>query len=133
MRAVSRRATERQRRTQLNATPGGVPGGTGTKPGPAAPSAPQLSREASLSGGREWDCPWPPEANEDQIDFQRVSMMVTVRADGTVQDARIANDPGHGFGRMARQCAFRQRFDPALDRAGKPVLSTLRLGVTFQR
>src|SRR5262249_50686512 len=49
----------------LNASPGGVPGGTGTKPGPApAPAGPDLSRPPSLGSGSgaEWDCPWPPEA-----------------------------------------------------------------------
>jgi protein TonB len=116
----------------LNAAPGGVPGGTGTKPGPAV-TGPDLSRPPSLSGGTDWDCPWPPEANEDQVDFQRVPIMVTVRADGSVQDVRVTSDPGHGFGRTARQCALRHRFSPALDREGKSVLATVQIVVRFQR
>jgi len=110
----------------FNAVPGGVPGGTGTKPGPTALPATDLSRSASILGGAntEWDCPFPPEADAEQIDFQRVQIVVAVRPDGTPQDVRVLGDPGHGFGRAARQCAMRQRYSPALDREGRPVLSS---------
>jgi protein TonB len=117
----------------LNATPGGVPGGTGTKPGPAA-SGPNLAHAPQLLGGTEWDCPFPPEADADQIDFQRVPIVVTVHVDGTPQDVRVISDPGHGFGRAARQCAMRQRYAPALDRDGRAVAATSPpINVTFRR
>jgi protein TonB len=118
-----------------NAVPGGVPGGTGTKPGPTVPAA-DLSRSASILGGTgtEWDCPFPPEADAEQIDFQRVQIVVTVRPDGTAQDVRVLGDPGHGFGRAARQCAMRQRYSPALDREGRSVVSsTPPIWVKFNR
>ncbi|HKQ68743.1 MAG TPA: energy transducer TonB [Polyangiaceae bacterium] len=118
----------------LNAVAGGQPGGTGTQPGPAAPSGPDLSRPPSASGASEWDCPFPPEADADQIDFQRVEIAVTVRADGAAQDVKVIADPGHGFGRAARQCALRRAWTPALDRQGKPTAGTIpRVGVTFRR
>jgi protein TonB len=117
-----------------NAAPGGVPGGTGTKPGPTElPSGPSLAHPASLATGSEWDCPFPPEAETEQIDYQRVQIMLTVAADGSVKDVKVVADPGHGFGRAARQCAMRQRMNPAVDRSGNPVLSSLPIFVTFQR
>jgi protein TonB len=117
----------------LNAAVGGVPGGTGTKPGPA-PTGPDLTRAPKLLGGTDWDCPFPPEADTDQIDFQRVPIVVTVRPDGTPQDVRVVADPGHGFGRAARQCALRQRFEPAQNVEGRAILGTMPpINVTFRR
>jgi protein TonB len=107
----------------LNAAPGGVPGGTGTKPGPA-PTGPDLSSPPSITG-TDWDCPFPPEADVDQIDLQIVTVAVTVRADGTPENIRVVGDPGHGFGRAARACAMRQRFVPAKNREGHPIAGTL--------
>jgi protein TonB len=115
----------------LNAAVGGVPGGTGTKPGPAP--GPDLSRPAGLLGGSEWHCPFPPEADADQIDFQRVQVVLTVRPDGTPQDVRVATDPGHGFGRAARQCALQQKYDPPRNREGLPVAGTMTVGIKFER
>ncbi len=108
----------------LRATEGGAPGGTGTKPGPAV-GATDLSSPPKLSGGTDWDCPFPPEADADQVDFQRVTIVVTVRSDGTPKDVRVVGDPGHGFGRAARQCAMRRHYEPAIDRQGNPVLATM--------
>jgi protein TonB len=108
----------------LNAAPGGAPGGTGTKPGPAA-TGPDMSSPPQITGGTDWDCPFPPEADVDQIDFQRVPIVVTVRADGSPESVRVVNDPGHGFGRAARQCAMRQRYVPAKDRQGNPISGTM--------
>jgi protein TonB len=107
----------------LNAALGGAPGGTGVKPAPAA--GPDLSRPPSISGGNDWNCSFPPEADADEINFQRVPIAVTVRADGTPENVRVLGDPGHGFGRAARQCAMRQRFEPARDREGRPVAGTM--------
>jgi protein TonB len=116
----------------LNATPGGTPGGTGTKPVPAA--GPDLSRPAGLSGGTDWDCPFPPESDIDQIDFQKVPVIITVRGDGMPDAVRVLKDPGHGFGRAARQCALKYRFEPARDREGHPLpSSSFTVNVRFTR
>ena len=77
-----------------------------------------------LSGGSEWDCAFPPEADADKIDFARVTLVVTVRPDGTPQDVQVVRDPGHGFGREARRCAMRHHYEPGIDSQGKPVLAT---------
>jgi protein TonB len=108
----------------LNAAPGGQPGGTGTKPGPPV-TGPDLSRPPAISGSTDWDCPFPPEADVDQIDLMKVPIVVTVRPDGTPESVRVVSDPGHGFGRAARQCAMRQRYEPGRDRQGNPVSGTM--------
>jgi len=102
------------------AGPDGVPGGTGS----AAPAPKQNLSRAAGPGTGEWDCRFPPEADTDQIDFEKVPIVVTVAPDGTPREVKVLKDPGHGFGRAARQCALAQRLTPALDSEGRPVLST---------
>jgi protein TonB len=116
----------------LNAVVGGVPGGTGTKVG--APIGPDLSRPPSIVGSSQWDCPFPAEADAEEINYQRVKLLIVVRPDGTPQDARVIGDPGHGFGREARKCALTRRYEPAFDREGRPVIGTIsQVNITFQR
>ncbi|HMJ51149.1 MAG TPA: energy transducer TonB [Polyangiaceae bacterium] len=116
----------------LNAVVGGVPGGTGTKLAP--PSGPDQSRAPSIVGSSQWDCPFPPEADAEEINYQRVKLLIVVRPDGTPQDAKVLSDPGNGFGREARKCALTRRYEPALDREGRPVAGTIsQVNITFQR
>ncbi|MBX3129615.1 MAG: energy transducer TonB [Polyangiaceae bacterium] len=107
---------------------GGVaPGGTGTgKPSSAPPPPAQdLSKAPTLLGGGSWnDCGFPAEAEMDQVDFGIVTLTVTVGSDGKAQSVAILSDPGHGFGRHARGCAMRKRFNPGLDKAGNPTTRT---------
>jgi protein TonB len=111
---------------QMTARPDGIAGGKGTAPAPPGPAAegPDRSRPAEVAGGLSWNCPFPPEADADQIDFQVVTIVVTVRPDGTPQSVKVLQDPGHGFGRAARQCALGQRFSSAFDRSGSAILAT---------
>lgn len=104
----------------------GKPGGTGTgaPAAPPPPAGPDLSRPPGLVGGTGWSCPFPPEADIDGVDQAVASIVVTVRPDGTPLSVKIVSDPGHGFGRAARQCALGRRFSPGLDRAGQPTTST---------
>lgn len=115
-----------------NATNNGVPGGTGTGTAPAAP-AEDRSRPIGLVGGSTWNCPFPPEADAEQIDQAVVTVQVTVKPDGSAASASVVTDPGHGFGRAARICALAKRYTPALDRAGNPVLSSHPVNVRFNR
>jgi protein TonB len=114
------------------AAPTGVPGGTGpVRPAPAA--GPDRSRPAS-AGSTDWNCPFPPEADTDQIDDTRVMLQVDVRPDGTPASVRVMMDPGHGFGREALRCAQSKRFPPALDHDGNPIAGTTRpFNVHFTR
>lgn len=99
----------------------GVPGGTGTAPAPPRPSV-DRSRGAGLLGSDRWDdCPFPGEADSEQIDQAYVIIQVKVKADGTADTVTIVQDPGHGFAREARKCAMRKRYNTALDVEGNAV------------
>jgi protein TonB len=113
----------------------GVVGGDGTgtsptfdqragRPGAAEPPPlPDRSRRASVFMGYNEDCDFPAEADRDRIDHGWAMLIVTVRQDGSAAAVQVLDDSGHGFGRMARQCALRARYRPALDRRGVPVQS----------
>lgn len=107
---------------------GGTPGGTGSgksQPPPPKDDGPDRSRPANVSPGANWAaCPFPPEADADQVDYAVVTIVVTVRPDGSALSVRVAQDPGHGFGRAARMCALSQRYVTSLDRSGTPVSGT---------
>ncbi len=105
-----------------NARKGGIPGGHGTATAAAPPPpGPDRSKPAGLSGSSEWKCPWPSEADAEQIDEAYVSVQVTTRPDGTAEKVTILSDPGHGFAREARQCAMRERYNAALDHDGNSI------------
>jgi len=91
-----------------------------TSPPNARPGEPDHARSVSLADD-EWRCPWPAEADAEQIDEQAVIIRVRVRPDGTAASAHLLADPGHGFGRAAVACALATRFAAARDRAGRPV------------
>jgi protein TonB len=117
----------------LHVAPGGAAGGTGTKPGPAG-NGPDRSRPASLAGSKDWKCDFPPEADVDQVDQAFVVVQVATRSDGSPERVNILQDPGHGFGRAARLCAMKERYDPALDREGNPIAgSTKSIRIRFER
>lgn len=115
----------------------GKPGGTGTGDAPPAPTIAKadLSRPAGIIGGASWsNCPFPDEADTDQVDFAQVTLIVTVRADGSPQSVQVTSDPGHGFGRAARMCALARKYNAGLDTDGNPsVKSTPPIRVTFSR
>jgi protein TonB len=112
----------------------GKPGGTGTAE-PAAPPPPKvdLSKPPSLLGGASWNCPFPDEAETDQIDYAQPIVVITVRPDGTAQSAQVTSDPGHGFGRAARMCALSRKYNAGLDRDGKPATVSFSVRITFSR
>lgn len=113
--------------TDPNARAGGVEGGTGTDPHG------DLSRAPALAGGASWDCPFPPEADDEGIDHAVVTLQVEVGPDGRATAAEAKKDPGSGFGREARRCALRQRWSPGLDRAGQPYAASALVNVRFDR
>jgi protein TonB len=73
---------------------------------------------------RDWDCPWPAEADALSIDEQFVVIRAVVRADGSVASAELISDPGYGFGEIALLCARQQRFPAATDNDGRPITAT---------
>jgi protein TonB len=106
-----------------HASNSGVQGGQGTSaaPPPPPPAGPDRTRAPSLAGGTSWDCPFPGEADAEQIDHAIAVIMVVVRPDGTPQSVKVVTDPGYGFGRQARICALGRKYTPGLDRDGNPV------------
>src|SRR5262249_35098422 len=114
----------------------GIPGGRGTQPAPAPPPpppGPDLSRSVGLAGSASWNCPFPPEADAEQIDQAVVGVQITVRPDGSASSATVVSDPGHGFGRAAKACALARRYQPALDRTGTPIVGSNLVNVRFSR
>jgi protein TonB len=121
------------------ASPTGKPGGTGTSnkppPPPPKPTGPDRSRAATIASGANWSsCPFPSEADVDQVDYAVVTLVVTVRPDGTPRSVQVVSDPGHGFGRAARMCALSKRYTPAWDHDGNAIMGTTPpIRVTFTR
>jgi periplasmic protein TonB len=111
---------------------GGVTSSTGTshKPVlgaviPGTPRSPSLAvgdraRPVSLDQSA-WNCPWPADADAQQVNEQTVVLRASIRADGRADTVDVIADPGFGFGAAARLCALRTRFEPAHDRAGLPI------------
>lgn len=111
----------------------GVPGGTGTAPAPAAPAI-DRSRAARIKNLANLErCPFPGEADAEQIDEAAVSIEVKVSVDGRADSVAITSDPGHGFGREAKKCALREKYDPALDVTGNPIPGVFRVRFRFSR
>jgi protein TonB len=120
-------------------SPGGKTAGLGRSKGPvtgavdlrapaagSSPSAtgiglgPERRRTVTLAEGR-WACPWPMEADAQQIDTETVVLRVRVRSSGRVEAVELVSDPGAGFGPAAAACARQTRFDPARDATGAAV------------
>jgi protein TonB len=89
-----------------------------TVSGPA--SVRSRARPVSLDQSA-WNCPWPAEADAEQVNEQTVVLQASVRADGRADGVEVFSDPGFGFGAAARLCALRTRFEPARDSAGQPI------------
>lgn len=111
----------------VRARAGGVEGGTGTDLNADRSRAPQLA------GGLRWDCPFPPEADDADIDHAVVTLRVEVASSGAVSSARTTADPGYGFGREARRCAEKKRWVPGLDRAGRAINGVALVNLRFDR
>jgi periplasmic protein TonB len=79
------------------------------------------ARVAALSGGTEWSCPFPAEADASETDEAFVPLVVEVAPDGRATSARVLKEPGHGFGREAQRCAMTKRYVAALDHEGSAV------------
>ncbi len=108
------------------AKPGGKIGGTGTGPVKSStPKAKNRSRAPGLVGGRSWNCPFPPQADLEQVDRATAVIAVTVGADGRAKSVRVISDPGFGFGAAAKRCAYGRRYQTGLDSSGKAITATM--------
>jgi protein TonB len=113
-----------------------VPVPPARSPAPAAKPglvfAERLSRQPSLGAHDPCRGFFPQAA---QINRGEVSVIVTVRDQGAVVRTEIENEApvGQGFGAAARACLAKQRFEPALDDAGRPTAARTRVRITFAR
>jgi periplasmic protein TonB len=101
--------------------------------GRLAPPAAHSSRPVGLLASSAWSCPFPPESDTDKIDQAVATVLVTVGVDGSALSVSVVGDPGHGFGRAAAACALAKRYQPALDRAGAPIVASAPVNVRFMR
>jgi periplasmic protein TonB len=99
---------------------------------PPPPPGPDRSHKASI-GAKEWNVPFPAEADTAQIDEAYVTLQMDIQSDGTVSAVRILSDPGNGFGREARRYALTLKIPPATDHDGNPIASTVTTKVHFTR
>jgi periplasmic protein TonB len=120
---------------------GATAAGVGTAPVRAAAAAPpsdglvapeNLSRRATLNERDACAGFYPSEADADS---GAVTLRVIVRADGTVTSSSVVSESpaGQGFGKAARACLQKKRFEPSLDRAGTPVAAATSLKLRFVR
>ncbi len=75
------------------------------------------------------EAPYPPLAQESGLEGD-VVLKLTVAADGTVADAEVVQEAGHGFDEAARQAALKFRFDPAM-RDGQPTSARILYRYSF--
>lgn len=113
---------------------------TGTGTGSRLPVGPaagpkDLSRPASLLSGTDWqDCGFPPDADQEGVNFGRVTIVVTVRPDGRARSVSVLKDPGYGFAEVARRCALRKAWAPGLNVGGQAIeQTTAPITVKFTR
>jgi protein TonB len=111
----------------------GVAGGAGTAPAPATPKV-DRSRKATIANQANLSrCPFPPEADADQVDDAFVGIEVKVTPDGRAENVSVWLDPGHGFSREAKKCALREKYEPALSVDGASMPGTYRVRFHFSR
>lgn len=117
----------------LAARAGGFQGGTGTT---AAPPATVVDRSASariMNLANLERCPFPAEADAEQVDEAAVGIEVRVSVDGRAETVSITRDPGHGFGREARKCALREKYQPAKNFEGNAIPGVYKVNFRFSR
>jgi len=111
----------------------GTPGGTGAAGAPPAVKV-DRSRNARIANlDNLTRCPFPAEADAEQVDEAAVSIEIRVSADGRAESVAITRDPGHGFGREARKCALREKYMPAMNVDGASIPGVYKVNFRFSR
>ena len=108
--------------------------GTGAPKVAAVPAGPKVDLSKPPTPlSKDWDCPFPSEAESEGINSMVVQVAVTVTPQGRARTATVLRDPGSGFGRAARACALRNTYSPGLNSSGQPVEQTFPVKVRFTR
>ena len=111
----------------------GVQGGTGTAPAPPAVKVDRSRAAAIMNKANLERCPFPAEADAEQVDEAAVGIEVKISTDGRAETVSVTRDPGHGFGREARKCALREKYAPALNVDGVAIPGVYRVNFRFSR
>ncbi len=111
----------------------GVQGWTGTAPAPPAVKVDRSRAAAIMNKANLERCPFPAEADAEQVDEAAVGIEVKVSTDGRAETVAVTRDPGHGFGREARKCALREKYAPALNVDGVAIPGVYRVNFRFSR
>jgi protein TonB len=103
-----------------------MPGAAGTAlaAGPVVPARPMA--------GVNNPSPEYPQASRQRGEQGRVNLLVQIDAEGRVRDLSVLATSGYpALDREAERTVRRWRFQPAMQ-DGRPVFSTLTVGITFQ-
>jgi hypothetical protein len=94
--------------------------------------ATRLSRQPLLRSRDGCRGHFPTSAAADRGE---VALVATVRANGALAGLEIERELplGQGFARAARACLRDERFEPALDPEGQPVMARTRIVLRFSR
>jgi protein TonB len=111
----SAQGTSKKAVDSSNAVVGGVPDAVQDLSRPATPLR------------RDWACSWPEEAQDSDLREARVTIRVSVGADGAPAKIEVPNAPPGGFADAARRCAEHEMYRPALDATGKPISADTHL------
>jgi len=120
---------------QRGAQAGGALGTRGEKPSGSVAPPVDLSKPAGLPVNANWSsCPFPAEADAEQINQAAVRVVVVVDTAGTPTSVNVLSDPGYGFGKQAQKCAMRFKYPVGLDTKGNPMTrATKPFRITFTR
>lgn len=112
----------------------GMPAGAdvGVAPG-RGQAQPGRACSPRLAGGASWSCPFPREADVDDVNQATVALRVSVNANGSVRDVSVSSEPGYGFGRAAKRCALTKHWAPGLDTTGRVIGTVAVVNVRFVR
>jgi outer membrane biosynthesis protein TonB len=91
-----------------------------------------LSRKPQLPGSDPCRGFFPSSAQDDVGD---VAVLVTIAKSGQVMNTQLLSETPsrQGFAAAARTCLAKQRFVPALDRAGNAAATAVRVNLRFSR
>jgi protein TonB len=119
---------------------GARPGVRGERTGgsaSAATPAPHRGRDRSRSAmplSTSWNCGFPAAADQAQVHHARVQLVVLVDRQGKAESVAVQQEPGYGFGALAKRCAFWVSYRVGKDRSGNPIkAATPPFWVTFKR
>lgn len=106
--------------------------GTSAPPPPPTPTVDRSSPARPVSGS--WNhCGFPAEADMEQVNAAKATIAVTIGSDGHAQRVSVVQDPGYGFGALAKRCAMQERFEPARGKDGSAITATQVITINFRR